>query len=249
LNISVITATFNNAETVSDCLSSLNIQLFNDFEHIVVDGGSTDGTFQLLQNKEFNIKALISEADDGVYHALNKGIALSKGEVIGFLHADDAYVDSEVLLKVSQAFSNASVQAIYGDLVYVERGDIGKITRNWVAGKFLTPNLKKGWMPPHPTLFLRRSLYEKFGLFDTRYRIAADYDFMLRVLAQLEPEQIVYIPEVLVRMRTGGVSNRSLKQLIKKSWEDYQIIRKHKLGGLGSLFRKNFSKLPQFFSK
>jgi len=249
LKVSIITAVYNSKDSLSDCLRSLSSQTHHNFEHVVVDGLSTDGSLDLLYANQHRPSVFLSEADDGIYFALNKGVSLASGEIIGFLHSDDFYADEKVISRISDAFSNPHVQAVYGDLFYVDRVKQESVVRKWYSGEFLPHNLKKGWMPPHPTLFLRRSLYEKCGFFDTRYRIAADYDFILRVLTQLAPEQVVYIPEVLVKMRTGGVSNRSFKHLLRKSWEDYQIIRRHKVGGLGTLLRKNFSKLPQFFTK
>ena len=249
MKISVITATYNCASVVEDCLVSVARQTHTDVEHLVIDGASTDGTLSLLQANREALSILVTEPDSGIYDALNKGVAKANGEVVGLLHADDLYADIEVLARVAEAFTDPQVGALYGDLVYVSKSDSNCVIRNWHAEEFSLARMLRGWMPPHPTLFLRRSLYEKFGLFDTRYRIAADYDFMLRVLTQLKPEQIVYIPEVLVRMRAGGVSNRSFKHLLRKSWEDYKIIKRHRVGGLGTLLRKNLSKLPQFFSK
>ena len=249
MKISIITVTYNCADTILDCLSSVVEQSYPDIEHVVIDGASIDGTMEYLNCKAGTFSCLLSEPDSGIYEALNKGLDLVSGEIIGVLHSDDIFVDKEVLSRVSDAFKNSNVKAVYGDLEYVKSDDVSKSMRHWSAGKFLPSCLCKGWMPPHPTLFLRRSLYEKFGYFDTRYKIAADYDFILRVLTQLTPEQVGYIPEVLVKMRTGGMSNRSFKHLMLKSWEDYQIIQKHQIGGLGTLLRKNFSKVPQFFSK
>jgi glycosyltransferase len=249
MKITILTASYNCEDTILDCIKAVDDQSFVNLEHIVVDGKSEDATLNLLSAQLKPNRIIVSEKDKGLYDALNKGLALSSGDVVGILHADDVYADSEVLSRVSEYFTNPEVLLIYGDLVYVDKVDLFKIVRNWISGKFPNPNLKKGWMPPHPTLFLRRSLYDKVGSFDKRYKISADYDFILRIFSHLTPEQVVYIPEVLVKMRTGGVSNRSFKHLMQKSWEDYQIIRRHKIGGLGTLFRKNISKLPQFFYK
>lgn len=249
MKISVITASLNCLNTIPHAIESVVSQKNVDIEHVVIDGDSTDGTKEFITLRQRHLSKFISEADSGLYFALNKGVSVASGDIVGFLHADDMFYDAYVLSKVANAFSDYAVQAVYGDLVYVDKFDVARIVRKWVSGGFSDACLLNGWMPPHPTLFLRRSLYEKFGVFDTRHRIAADYDFILRVLTQLTPEQVVYVPEVLVKMRTGGVSNRSLKHLLQKSWEDYQIIRKHKVGGLGTLFLKNFSKLPQFFKK
>lgn len=189
---------------------------------------------------------LISEPDRGTYDALNKGIARASGEVIGFLHADDGYADAEVLARIAAAFADPAVDAVYGDLVYVSQADTDHVIRYWRAGEYRPARLHWGWMPPHPTLYLRRALYERHGVFDLRYRIAADYDLMLRVLSRLTG-RIVYLPQVLVRMRLGGISNRSWRHILRKSTEDYRALRANQIGGLGALAWKNLSKAPQFF--
>ncbi|MBK1633266.1 glycosyl transferase [Thiohalocapsa halophila] len=246
MKISVVTATYHCADTIGDCLGSVAGQSLAEREHIVIDGASTDGTLEVLRAHEAGLAALVSEPDDGIYSGLNKGLARASGEAVGLLHGDDVYADTHVLARVADAFADPAVDAVYGDLVYVAKDDLGRVIRYWRAGAFRPGRLRRGWMPPHPTLFLRRSVYERFGLFDTRYRIAADYDLMLRVLSQLSG-RVVYLPQVLVRMRVGGASNRSLRQVMRKSWEDYQALRANGVGGVGALAWKNLSKVPQLF--
>ncbi len=248
MKISVITATWNCVETVGDCLASVAGQSYPNLEHILIDGGSRDGTLEVLRAHRARLAVLVSEPDGGIYDALNKGIARATGEVVGLLHADDVYADGDVLSRVAGAFADPTVEAVYGDLVYVAREDTGRVIRYWRSGAFQPARLRRGWMPPHPTLYLRRALYARFGVFDTRYRIAADYDLMLRMLAQV-PGRVVYVPEVLVRMRVGGVSNRSLGKILQKSREDYRALRANRVGGLGALAWKNLSKVPQFFRR
>lgn len=245
---SIVTATWNCATTLADCLSSVASQEGVCLEHIVIDGASTDGTQELLAHHRDQLATLVSEPDHGIYDALNKGVSLASGEIVGFLHADDVYAGPHVLARVAAAFSDPAVSAVYGDLEYVAQDDPSRVIRHWRSGQFSPAKLRRGWMPPHPTLFLRRSLYERFGAFDLRYRIAADYDFMLRVLGGMDGE-VVYLPEVLVRMRVGGASNRSLKQILRKSREDYLALRRNRMGGLPALAWKNLSKLPQFFKR
>jgi glycosyltransferase len=191
---------------------------------------------------------VVSEPDSGIYHALNKGLALATGEVVGFLHADDVYADGEVLARVAAAFADPAVDAVYGDLVYVRKADTARVVRHWRAGAYDPARLRRGWMPPHPTLYLRRALYERHGVFDRRYRIAGDYDLMLRMLSRLTG-RVVYLPQVLVRMRVGGESNRSLSRILRKSREDYRALRENGIGGAGALVWKNLSKIPQFFRR
>jgi len=245
MKISIITVTFACAQTVGDCLASVAGQSYAEREHILIDGASTDGTLAVLEAHRSALAVLVSEPDGGIYDALNKGIALATGDIVGFLHADDLYADGDVLARVAEAFADPAVEAVYGDLVYVAKEDTGRVIRHWRSGAYSRKRLAWGWMPPHPTLYLRRSVYQRLGLFNTRYRIAADYDLMLRVLSGMTG-RVVYLPEVLVRMRMGGASNRSLRHVVRKSWEDYRALRANRVGGVGALAWKNLSKLPQF---
>lgn len=246
LKISVITATFNRADTVAGALASVAGQTWPQVDHIVIDGASTDGTLQLIEAQRHRLAVLVSEPDHGIYDALNKGLALATGDVIGLLHSDDAYADERVLERVAQAFADPAVDGVYGDLDYVAKADMSRIVRRWRSGAYARENLAHGWMPPHPTLFLRSSVIQQWGGFDTTYRIAADYDAMLRYLAKGRI-RLAYIPEVLVKMRVGGESNRSLGRILRKSREDYLALRRNEVGGVGALVWKNLSKLPQFF--
>jgi glycosyltransferase involved in cell wall biosynthesis len=246
VRISIITATWNCADTVVDCLESVAGQTYAEREHIVIDGASTDGTVEMLRSHRAGLAALVSEPDRGIYEALNKGIARATGDVIGFLHADDVYADARVLARVAERFADPGVQAVYGDLVYLRRGEGERVLRRWRSGAYRPARLARGWMPPHPTLYLRRALYERHGTFDVSYRIAADYDFVLRVFSRLQEAEVGYIPETLVHMRTGGASNRSLANLVRKSAEDWRALRHNRIGGIGALAWKNLSKLTQF---
>lgn len=214
----------------------------------MIDGGSRDGTIDLLKQHENDLAVLISETDSGIYDALNKGIRNSSGEVIGFLHADDLFENDDVLAKIAAAFSDPDVEAVYGDLVYVSQNDVGRVIRYWRAGDFKPDALRLGWMPPHPTLYVRQSVYERAGLFDTTFKIAADYDSILRIFS-LPGLNARCIHEVLIRMRAGGASNRSLSNVIRKSREDLSIVRKNKIGGIRTVLLKNFSKLSQLWSR
>lgn len=246
LTITIITAVYNARETIEGALDSVRSQSYPDIEYIVVNGDSNDGTSELLESKREQIDTYLNESDKGIYDALNKGLALATGDVIGFLHADDLFAGPQVLDMVAKAFADERVDAVYGDLVYVRKTEPGKVIRYWRAGDYSLDKLRRGWMPPHPTLYLRRSVYQRLGGFDTSFHIAADYDCMLRVLSS-KGIGCRYIPEVLVRMRVGGKSNRSFANIIRKSFEDYRALKKNHMGGLYALFSKNLSKLPQFF--
>ena len=248
---SIITATFNSAESVASTIKSIKEQSYNDYEVLFIDGASTDNTVDIIREHTADISdriKIVSEADKGIYDALNKGLNAANGEIISFLHADDFYASTETLKKVSERFKRDSSGSVYGDLLYVGKGNTNKVIRHWQSGECTRRKLKRGWMPPHPSFFVKKSIYEKYGAFDVSLKIAADYDFMMRVLFK-ENISTSYLPEVLVKMRVGGVSNKSLKNILRKSREDLIAMKKNELGGFISLVIKNIRKLPQFFFK
>ena len=252
MRFSIITICYNPGPELKSAMDSVLSQHDADIEYIIVDGGSTDGTVELIQSYGSKITNCVSEPDKGLYYALNKGIKLATGDCVGLVHADDLYSSNDVIATVAREFE-AGADAVYGDLEYVDRGDTDRIIRYWKSGPYHPSRLKFGWMPPHPTLFLRREVYENARLpdgqyFNTRYSCAADYDFMMRVLQGLEIS-VTYLPKVLVKMRMGGVSNRSFKHLLRKSREDLAIIKQNQIGGLLTLAAKNVRKLPQFLTK
>jgi glycosyltransferase involved in cell wall biosynthesis len=248
MKISVITAVRNNRDTIAAALDSILGQTWPDIELVVIDGSSTDGTLEVLESYRSRINYLVSEKDQGIYDALNKGLMRATGDIIGFLHADDLLASSAVLATIESLFREHHVDGVYGDLVYVRQENPEALVRFWRSCRYRKGLLQQGWMPPHPTLYLRRRVYEKFGTFDTTYRIAADYDFILRIFKQ-GALNVHYIPQVLVRMRLGGVSNRNPALILRKSREDFRALRSNSCGGLWALIRKNLSKLPQFWQK
>ena len=247
MKISVITAVYNNRDTIADALDSVLTQTHGDVELIVIDGGSTDGTLEILRHYADRISVLVSEPDNGIYDALNKGLQLATGEIVGFLHSDDVFADADALARIAKVFATPGVDAVYGDLEYVKKSAPEVVVRYWKSGEYSADKLRHGWMPPHPTFYVKRDVYERLGGFDTRYRIAADYDCMLRFLGV--GVQVAYLPQVLVRMRLGGASNRSLKNILLKMAEDWRALRSNRIGGVGALAWKNFSKLPQFLKR
>lgn len=248
MRISVITATYNNCIHIECCIKSVLSQTYSNIEFIVIDGGSTDGTLAIIETYKSQISVIISEPDKGMYHALNKGIELATGDIIGFLHSDDFFYDSNVISAIANAFSNRNISGIYGNLQYVNKTKTNEVVRHWQSKPFRISLLAKGWMPPHPTLFLRSSVYFETGRFNLNYKIAADYDFMVRVLKNRQ-YAFQFMPIIITRMRLGGASNKSLKNIFSKSREDYLIIKRNKIGGLLTLFMKNLSKLGQFLKK
>lgn len=251
LKFSIITATYNSESSVKDAVNSILSQDYNNFELIIIDGASKDKTVEFIKDITVDSKVpfkIISEPDKGIYDALNKGIKNSTGDVIAFLHADDVYASSNVLKSVAAKFDESIVDSVYGDLEYVSKENTEKTIRFWKSGTFTHSKLKLGWMPPHPSFFVKKSVYNQFGLFDLSFKIAADYDFMMRVLFK-EKISTAYLPEVLVKMRVGGESNKSVSNIVRKSKEDLRAMKQNGLGGVPALFSKNIRKVPQFFTR
>jgi glycosyltransferase len=246
LKTSIITAVFNNKLYIDSCIESVLGQTHQGIEHIIIDGGSTDGTTDVIRKYEGRVSKWISEPDNGIYDAMNKGIKLASGDIIGFLHADDIYAHERVIETVVTQMTKRNVDSCYGDLMYVDKENLDKVIRYWKSRPYDRGLFRKGWMPPHPTFFVRKMTYDKYGCFNTDFKIAADYELMLRFLEK-QKVSTYYVPEVLIKMRVGGASNRSVINMMRKSSEDYRAMKMHDAGGLATLLRKNLSKIPQFF--
>lgn len=221
--LSVVTVVRDGAATIGDCLASVAAQTL-PAEHVVIDGASTDGTAALVRAFRPAVARLVSEPDAGIYDAMNKGVRLAAGAIVGTLNADDAYAHPRVLERVAAAFEDPAVDVVYGDLEYVDRDDPARVVRSWKAGAFTPGAFLRGWMPPHPTFFARRRAYQRCGLYDPALGTAADYELMLRFLVR-HGLRAAYVPEVLVRMRRGGASNRTLgarlaaHRMDRRAWE------------------------------
>lgn len=249
MRLSIITVVFNRESTISRALQSIRDQSYKDVQLVIIDGASTDNTVALAQQFVDDKKDIfLSEPDDGLYHALNKGIKLATGDVIGFMHSDDVFTGKHALKRLALEFSNPDVDAVYGDLQYACKNDLSKIVRYWRSGSFSRTKLYFGWMVPHPTFFMRREKYMRLGSFSEKFTISADYEAILRYFVT-GVINAVYIPEVIVTMSVGGVSNKSLPNIIQKMKEDYRIIRNYKLGGFLTLFLKSARKIFQFFNR
>jgi len=209
IQVSIITTVLNGSDTIRDCIKSIQSQTI-PVEHIIIDGGSSDSTLGIIEEYKSGIARVISEPDNGIYDAMNKGLQLVSGDIVGILNADDFYADSTVLEKVADAFADKKVDSCYGNLVYVDSKNADQVFRYWHAGEFKPEKFYWGWMPPHPTFFVRRGIYNKYGLYDLALGTAADYELMLRFLLR-HKITATYIPEILVKMRIGGLSNISLK--------------------------------------
>ncbi|BCG08844.1 glycosyltransferase family 2 protein [Buttiauxella agrestis] len=248
MRVTIITATFNSEKTLRETLNSLERQTYSDIEYIIIDGVSKDGTIDLIKKTSTKISKFICESDKGIYDALNKGINAATGDVIGFLHSDDLFAYSEAVSDIVATFQKTGCDAVYGDLEYVAYNDINKRIRLWKSGEFSLNKLKLGWMPPHPSFYMKRSCYIEHGCFSLDYRISADYDSLLRYI-YIKKVSLAYLPKVLVKMRVGGISNRSLSSMVNKSLEDVKVMRKNGISWPLALTFKNLSKLPQFIKK
>jgi len=248
MKISIITATYNSAKTISDTLKSLNDQSYQNIEYIIIDGNSQDNTLEVVKQQCSRVSTVISEPDKGIYDALNKGINSATGDVIGFLHSDDLFAYPDAVKDIVDTFNANNCEAIYADLEYVAKDNTNNVVRLWKSGRYSKQKLKNGWMPPHPTFYMKRELYKKYGLFDLSLEIAADYDSLLRYLWS-NNVSMSYLPKVLIKMRVGGASNRSLQNIIQKTKEDIQALSNNKVPVLKAIFWKNASKIPQFIFK
>jgi len=245
MKLSIITPVYNEPQ-IRYTLDSIQAQEGDpELESIVVDGGSTDETTDIIDEYADQIDTLVSEPDEGTYDAMNKGIERATGDIVGILNADDRYNGPDVLRRVREAFQQSDADLCYGDLVYVDEDD--EVVRYWESGEYSPRRFYYGWMPPHPTVFVRREVYDQYGTFDLDFPIAADYEFLLRVLLK-EGVSPAYVDDVLVRMATGGQSNASVRNIVAANLEVYRSWRKHGLwGGLHVPVVKPLRKVPQYF--
>ncbi len=249
MKVSVITVSYNSAETIAETLQSVVAQDYPDIELIVVDGQSTDETIDIVKGFGDAVRVFVSEPDNGIYDAMNKGISLASGELIGILNSDDLYHDATVISDVVNLIKRSKSDSCYADLVYVHRVQTNKVVRTWVAGEYRRERFINGWMPPHPTFFVKKKCYQQFGSFNTEFSTSADYEIMLRMLYK-HSVSAVYLNRTIVRMRAGGQSNNSLWNRIRANREDR---RAWKVNDLEMVFlttiKKPLSKLGQFFKR
>lgn len=249
MKISILTVTYNSAATVADTLKSVDSQTYPDIEHIIVDGLSKDDTLMIVEKSPTPWRKVLSESDNGLYDAMNKGISLATGDVIGILNSDDLYASPDVLSKVSEFFTDPTVDACYSDLVYVDKSNTDKIIRYWKSSPYRKGLFEKGWMPPHPTFFVRREVYKQYGIFDLNFKIAADVELLMRFIAKHQINT-AYLPEVTIKMRMGGTTNKCLANILKQNVEIGHAAQKNGLR-LSPLFllHKLSVKLPQFYRR
>ncbi len=223
--ISVITVVFNGETTIEETIRSIFQQTYDNVEYIIIDGGSSDGTLDIIRTYDAQVDYWLSERDEGIYDAMNRGLAQATGEVVGFLNSDDFYADATVLAKIANAFQDPAVDACYANLVYVTQ-DNSRVVRYWKSKPFTKGDFAKGWCPAHPTFYVRKSVIERLGLFNQSYKLAADVELMMRYLERGQV-RAVYIPHVLVRMRLGGATNQSWKNIVRQNNEIFAALRKN----------------------
>lgn len=250
MKVSIITVVFNAESTIADAIASVANQQYKNIEHIVIDGASTDATLAVIKANSASISHIVSEPDTGIYDAMNKGIKLASGDVIGLLNADDVYQNNNVISEVVAAHQDQELDACYSDLVYVKADDLSKVTRYWRSREHIKGLCFRGWMPAHPTLFLKRHVYDKVGLFDTTLDYQSDLEFCARAF-EVHEIRSRYVQKLWVRMRLGGVTNGSIKTMVLGNWESYLALRKLglKRNPISYFLIKFGAKIPQFFRK
>lgn len=238
MKISLITVSFNSGSTIKDAIESVLSQDHPDIEYIIVDGNSKDNTVNIIKSFGSKISKWISEPDAGIYDAMNKGIRMATGEVVGMINSDDFYFDTTILSKVAKAFADPEIDAVFGDLIFVDPGNLKKVVRTYSSKTWHPGKFARGFMPAHPTFFVRRKYYQQFGLFKTDYVIAADYELLIRFL-YVNKLRYQYLPVTMVTMRKGGVSSRNIKSNIILNQE---IIRGCRENGISTNKAKVYSK-------
>jgi len=245
MRVTIITVCYNRKNTIAKAIQSVLEQNYNDIEYIVIDGNSTDGTKEIIETYKDKISQYISEPDKGMYDAINKGLKLATGDIIGLMHSDDEFYDKKVITRIASRFdSEKYIDGVYGDGVYVSNDKQERLIRNRIGGVFSLKKVKKGWLPLHPTVYLKKNIIDKYGLYNLDFKIASDTEFLLRYLYKYEIK-ISYVDSYIVKMRMGGMST-SFKRAFEVLQEDYRIYKFHGLAAMGTVFLKKTSALKQY---
>ncbi len=247
MKVSIITVCFNSEKTIENSIQSVLNQTYSNIEYIIIDGGSTDHTIDIIHKYTSHISKFISEPDKGIYDAMNKGLKLATGDIVAILNSDDFYIDISIIDSVVSYFKSNSTDSVYGDIIYVNKENVKKTVRYWKSKKFKLGSFQFGWHPPHPTFFVKNEVYKKYGYFNLEFQLAADFELMLRFIEKYKIAT-AYIPKAFVKMRTGGASNKSLKNIFNQNVECYRAfkINELKVSILYPIFRLA-PKLLQFF--
>nr|WP_321453619.1 glycosyltransferase family 2 protein [uncultured Carboxylicivirga sp.] len=243
MKVSIITIVYNNVEHIKDCIESVLNQNYPNIEHIIIDGNSTDGTQNIIENYWDKLGFSVSEKDNGLYNALNKGISKANGDLIGILHSDDLFYFKDSISNIVKAFKDSNADVVYSNGIFVNRDNTSKVKRIYKAKPYKSWYLLWGWIPLHTGIFVKKEVFRKVGVYDERYKIASDYDFSIKLFKS--DLKLYFLNEYTVRMRLGGKSTTAKLQKIK-SREDLDIIKKHKLWGYFTLFCKIARKIPQY---
>lgn len=246
MKVSIITSCFNRDKTIRDCIESVLKQSYPDIEYIVVDGASTDNSMAIINEYKDRITHIVSEPDGGMYEAINKGLRLATGDIVGLMHSDDFFYSQNTVSHLVAEFERSGAELIYGNGLYVDAERTDKIVRNWISGQYNKGRMRRGWLPLHPTVYIRKGCFDRLGLYDETFKIAADSDFLVRYLYNATLK-VVYLNEYIVRMRMGGLSTDPEK--MKRKWaEDLRLYRQHGFSPYLTLCGKILSKIPQFIS-
>ncbi|MEO0896481.1 MAG: glycosyltransferase family 2 protein [Bacteroidota bacterium] len=249
MKVSIITITWNSEAYLESCIKSVEMQDYPDIEYIIIDGKSSDKTMEIVGKYNHVVSHWVSEPDEGIYDAMNKGISLAKGEIIGQLNSDDMLNDPTVISRIVQKFKETQAEAVYGDLVYVAPDDLEKVVRYYPAHDFEPPKMRQGNMPPHPTFYVKRELYEELGLYDKEMEICSDFEFMVRAFL-VKKISYGYIPHILVKMRTGGVSTSGIQSNLKINQEMLEALRRNNISSnYGRLYSRYFQKIFQLVNR
>ena len=247
LKVSIITISYNSAKTLDETIKSVLEQSYDDLEYIIIDGQSADTTVEIIKSYGDRISTYVSEKDDGIYDAMNKGVSLAKGDIIGFINSDDKLNSEDCIWEIVKVFQVNDCDVVYGDKIYTDSKNTSKVIRYWKAGEYDRSNFEKGWMPPHLSTYIRKELYDKYGKFRTDFKIAADYELLFRFMYKHNANS-KYLPKVIARMRAGGISNKSIKNILISNYEVYKSWR---VNGFSVspliVVRKPFSKITQLF--
>jgi glycosyltransferase involved in cell wall biosynthesis len=247
MKISLITVTYNSEKYLEECIVSVIRQNYKNIEHIIIDGQSADSTVSIIERYSSNISHWISEKDNGIYHAINKGMRLATGDIIGLLNSDDVLASSDVISTIVNCFTANKIDSLYGDLVYVDQYNIDKVVRTWRGQNYKRDRFKYGWMPAHPTFYFKRELVDQFGAYESHYFTAADYELMTRYLF-LHKVSSFYLPKLIVRMRMGGASNGSIYLRLRANRRDYLAMKKNSIPfPLVASILKPARKIPQYY--
>lgn len=243
MKITIITVCYNSEVTIEDTIVSVINQNYRNIEYIIVDGNSVDNTLNILERYKSHINLLISEPDNGLYDAMNKGIKNATGDIIGILNSDDVFYSETTIANVVNTFKLIDVDAVFGDLVYVSKYNLSEIKRHWCSSMNNAANFVSGWHPPHPSLFIKKKVYNKYGSFDLKFSLASDFELMFRFF-HINDIKYSYLPETIIKMRLGGETNKSLKNIIKQNLEILNVFKKYniKISPLIYLYQRLFPK-------